>query len=68
MYQMANGFWQRLYGIGAMGVSAMYDPINVGLLFSPDPFTKVGFLGNEINRVILILSVEKKILGSNGFS
>ena len=54
MYQMANGFWQRLYGIGAMGVSAMYDPINVGLLFSPDPFTKVGFLGMAAKQGISV--------------
>jgi len=54
MYQMANGFWQRAYGIGAMGVSAMYDPINVGLLFSPDPFTKVGFLGMAAKQGISV--------------
>ena len=55
MYSMANGFLMKSYGIGKLGVSAMYDPINVGLLFNWEPlFTKLGFLGRGVKTAAQI--------------
>jgi hypothetical protein len=51
---MQSGTWQTLKGIGWMGLSAISnDPINMGLLFAPDPtVSKLGFLGMSVKRGI----------------
>ena len=74
MYSMANGFLMKSYGIAKLGGSAMYDPLNVALLFNWEPiFTKLGFLGRgvqtaaTINKALKAARITKKARFSRGF-